>query len=396
MADTPLESPFLVDINLNKNELKQAALEKQGLAPTDPTLAQIYFNTTDEKIKVKKTAGWKKVLDADDETNLVPTNRTINNKELSSNIIINGTEIPISNEDNTSVKDYIDNLDITIDGAASTIKHNDLTTNKALISNSNGKVAVSTVTTTELGYLSGATSNIQTQIDNLEARGRFLSVWNSTTGLPETNPGTLPFVYKTGDYYIVGVTGTTNYKPTGSSYTGTASSTIETNIVAANDVYYYDGTNWILQVNTQREVTFASITGQPTDNTNLANALNLKANLASPTFTGTPTAPTAASGTNTTQVATTAFVQSAISTYCITIAANNPALTASGGQCVWTITNTLNNQDVIGHVIEISTGRRINCGEEYSASTIKFSFNSTSNISANTYRAVIQGQKINS
>lgn len=37
-------------------------------------------------------------------------------------------------------------------------------------------------------------------------------------------------------------------------------------------------------------------------------ALNLKASLTSPTFTGVPTAPTAASGTNTTQIATTAFV----------------------------------------------------------------------------------------
>lgn len=38
-------------------------------------------------------------------------------------------------------------------------------------------------------------------------------------------------------------------------------------------------------------------------------ALNLKAPLASPSLTGTPTAPTAAAGTNTTQIATTAFVQ---------------------------------------------------------------------------------------
>jgi len=37
-----------------------------------------------------------------------------------------------------------------------------------------------------------------------------------------------------------------------------------------------------------------------------------KAPLASPTFTGTPTAPTAAQGTNTTQVATTAMVQSEV------------------------------------------------------------------------------------
>ena len=37
-----------------------------------------------------------------------------------------------------------------------------------------------------------------------------------------------------------------------------------------------------------------------------------KASLASPTFTGTPAAPTAASGTNTTQIATTAFVAAAV------------------------------------------------------------------------------------
>jgi hypothetical protein len=40
--------------------------------------------------------------------------------------------------------------------------------------------------------------------------------------------------------------------------------------------------------------------------------LNLKANLASPTFTGTPTAPTASTGDNSTKVATTEFVNSEI------------------------------------------------------------------------------------
>jgi len=40
--------------------------------------------------------------------------------------------------------------------------------------------------------------------------------------------------------------------------------------------------------------------------------LPLKANLADPTFTGTPLAPTAAAGTDTTQIATTAFVKAAI------------------------------------------------------------------------------------
>jgi hypothetical protein len=44
----------------------------------------------------------------------------------------------------------------------------------------------------------------------------------------------------------------------------------------------------------------------------LQAALDAKAPLASPAMTGTPSAPTAIAGTNTTQVATTAFVQAAI------------------------------------------------------------------------------------
>ncbi len=46
--------------------------------------------------------------------------------------------------------------------------------------------------------------------------------------------------------------------------------------------------------------------------TGLTSDLALKAPLASPALTGTPTAPTAAAGTNTTQIATTAFVTGAV------------------------------------------------------------------------------------
>lgn len=44
----------------------------------------------------------------------------------------------------------------------------------------------------------------------------------------------------------------------------------------------------------------------------IATASATKANIVSPTFTGTPAAPTATLGTNTTQLATTAFVQAAL------------------------------------------------------------------------------------
>lgn len=44
----------------------------------------------------------------------------------------------------------------------------------------------------------------------------------------------------------------------------------------------------------------------------IRTAVNSKADISSPTFTGTPAAPTASSGTNTTQIATTAFVTTAL------------------------------------------------------------------------------------
>lgn len=49
-----------------------------------------------------------------------------------------------------------------------------------------------------------------------------------------------------------------------------------------------------------------------TEFANIAIAVATKADLASPTFTGTPAAPTASFGTSTTQVATTAFVQASL------------------------------------------------------------------------------------
>ncbi|QHD91297.1 hypothetical protein GRP89_15145 [Citrobacter freundii] len=56
----------------------------------------------------------------------------------------------------------------------------------------------------------------------------------------------------------------------------------------------------------------AAINNDPNFSTTINNALALKAPLASPALTGTPTAPTAAQTVNNTQIATTAFVKSAV------------------------------------------------------------------------------------
>lgn len=102
------------------------------------------------------------------------TNKTVN------------IEVPIKTSDltndgdGTTGSEYITNTDLNaelenkqdkITGGATTIVADDLTVNRALVSNANGKVAVSNTTSTELGYLVGARSNLQTQIDSITTSG---------------------------------------------------------------------------------------------------------------------------------------------------------------------------------------------------------------------------------
>lgn len=109
---------------------------------------------------------------------------------------------------------------------------------------------------------------------------RFLSLWNCATWQPISFPADIPFEYITWDHYMVetisSATPAVNLRPDWTEYDWTASSTPETANVAVWDVYIYDWTVWLLQKNTEPEVSFSAIAWQPTDNTNLAAALGAK------------------------------------------------------------------------------------------------------------------------
>ena len=65
----------------------------------------------------------------------------------------------------SNIQEQLNSKQPNITGAATTITDSDLDENMALVSDASGKVAVSDVTSTELGYLSGVTSGVQGQID---------------------------------------------------------------------------------------------------------------------------------------------------------------------------------------------------------------------------------------
>ncbi|ELV5499752.1 tail fiber protein [Escherichia coli] len=88
------------------------------------------------------------------------------------------------------------------------------------------------------------------------------------------------------------------------------------NTQIANAAFVYAAINALINgapgtMDTLKEIA-AAINNDPKFSETINNALALKAPLASPVFTGTPTAPTASQGTNSTQIANTAFVKEAI------------------------------------------------------------------------------------
>lgn len=172
-----------------------------------------------------------------------PTNKKITYKdELDGDISIGGIKEPSSDNDAANKK-YVDDTiseavtdkqDI-ITGAATSIVSDNLTVDKVLISNADGKVAVSDITSTELGYLSGVTGGIQAQINNIPKYnykdGVEISIADdsaqeaintaSQTKLGETYPSAVKY-----DTSVVNIT----FTPSN---------------VEKDALYMYDGTEWV-------------------------------------------------------------------------------------------------------------------------------------------------------
>lgn len=193
----------------------------------------------------------------------------------------------------TDAPDYIKNKPTipTVNDATLTIQKNwtavaTFTANSSTNATANITVpnVINNVTSTSTSDALSANQGkvLQDQIDDLKAMGRFLSLWDCETWQPISFPLATPYNYQTWDYFLVeNVDATTNYRPSGVQYTGTASTTVETDEVEVWDLYIYDWAVWLLQINHGKSVSFANLAGQPTDNAALASALSAKADVSS-------------------------------------------------------------------------------------------------------------------
>ena len=85
----------------------------------------------------------------------------------------------LSISDVSGLQTEIDTKQDTITGAATTIVSGDLSENRVVITDSSGKIAQSSITSTELGYLDNASSNIQQQLNDISQNKQDVIIANS-------------------------------------------------------------------------------------------------------------------------------------------------------------------------------------------------------------------------
>ena len=68
------------------------------------------------------------------------------------------------------------NADVSASAAIAFSKMENLTASRALVSDANGDVSVSAVTSTEIGHLDGVTSSIQTQLNSAATVGKAIAM----------------------------------------------------------------------------------------------------------------------------------------------------------------------------------------------------------------------------
>ena len=102
-------------------------------------------------------------------TTVDPTaDRTISLPNATGTIVLQDTSDTLTNKsidsDNNTITNIV-NADIKAAAGIAFSKMEDLTASRALVSDGNGDVSISAVTSTEIGHLDGVSDNIQTQLD---------------------------------------------------------------------------------------------------------------------------------------------------------------------------------------------------------------------------------------
>lgn len=389
---------FLTDIDFNKNEAQNMVMQNLATAPANPIAGQHYFNTTDSTEYVWDGTQWLDALSQGTtytfSTGLTEASGTVTLNQATSSAlggVIVGTNISVSNG-TISVADSSTNgkgvIEIATDQEATAGTSEVLAVNpKQLATKVTANAAITAGTATKITYdtkglVTGGASLIASDIPDISATyvpQTAVGVANGVAGLGadgKVPSAQLPsFVDDVVDAYIV--SGATALSAGWLSLTsgGTALTPetdkiyviVEPGTQYTNKTYRWSGSTYV-------EISAAP--GQATESTAGIAAIATQVEVTT--------------GTNDTKIVTPLKLATAMANSAFAETATNPALTASGGVCTWTLSTT-KAPNCMCIVRETSTGDEVETDRSYGSGTITIKINSTSNISAGTYTAVVIG-----
>lgn len=355
--------PYKSGIDLEKTgRIHNGGWEVLSSAPSNPTLGQKYFDSTLLKTGTWNGTSW-------DYSN----SQTINNATIT--IQKNGTTV----ESFTLNQSSDETVNITVPTQASDVGAlpssttiNDLTTTAQQNALNSG------ATSTNIGQIAtntSAISNIQDLIPSAATSSNKLTDKQYVDDAISTNTADFDgswATYAAIPSTVAGFTSENLPEPTNNNYLVVLEDETQDGgtwrYKYVDDGGAYDKANWAVEY---------EINETPFTQTQL-DAIN----------SGATTTNIGQIATNTTNIGT---LQTTIITKAKCFAVTNPALTVSGGVCTWPITNSVGSKDVNVQFFRESDGANIQTYFEVTASTITAKFNSTANITAGAYRAVVTG-----
>lgn len=359
---------YQTHINLQQNELQNAVVQNLSTAPSNPKVGQEYYNTTTNQKLIWNGTAWLDETSLGDYTfqngvELVSNTRNVQLKLATGADAGNVTLTADSNGLAASVTE--------LSVASASANYLDIT-NHELSANVDTTVTASSTNLVTSGAVSSAISTA------LTGALIYQGTWTAT-GQTDYSSITLPV--KKGYMYIVSGSATVGgVEWNAGDYLVINKDIASGGTITSSDVDKIDNTEGsdIVRLNATQTLTNKTIDAD--DNT--------ISDLTTTNFKSGVIVTTVGSTGSDSAIPTEQAVREAISANKATF--TNPILSVSGGVCTWTITTDL-SPNCICNIKETTSGAEVYCEVTYGSGSITVKMNSTSDIAAGVYTAVVLG-----